>query len=110
MKLLFDQNLSHKLARRLGDFAPGSAHVRDAGLSRASDGEIWEFALREGFAIVTKDSDFPERALVEERFPKVVWIQVGNCSTREIADLLRERAPDFERLESEPELRLLVIR
>ncbi len=110
MKLLFDENLSPKLVEWLADLAPGSTHVGKLALARASDSEIWDVALREGLAIVTKDFDFAERALLEPRPPKIVWLQVGNCSTRAVEALLRERAVDLEQLELDPELRLLVIR
>lgn len=90
MRLLFDQNLSHLLVATLSELHAGSAHVREFGLERADDAEIWSFAIEHGYAIVTKDSDFPERALLEGPPPKVVWIQLGNCSTREIETLLRQ--------------------
>jgi len=44
VKLLFDQNLSHRLCRVLADIFPGSEQVRRAGLDRASDEIIREFA------------------------------------------------------------------
>ncbi|HEY7314960.1 MAG TPA: DUF5615 family PIN-like protein [Gemmataceae bacterium] len=44
MKLLFDQNLSHRLVGQLAAEFPGSAHVRDAGLASASDSVIWAYA------------------------------------------------------------------
>ncbi|HEX2256079.1 MAG TPA: DUF5615 family PIN-like protein [Afifellaceae bacterium] len=31
MRLLLDQNLSHRLARHVADIYPGSQHVRDSG-------------------------------------------------------------------------------
>jgi predicted nuclease of predicted toxin-antitoxin system len=37
VKLLFDENLSARLARDLADLHPGSAHVQDAGLTGAAD-------------------------------------------------------------------------
>ncbi len=40
MKLLFDQNLSYKLADQLSTDFPGSAHIREFGLANASDREI----------------------------------------------------------------------
>jgi predicted nuclease of predicted toxin-antitoxin system len=46
MKLLFDQNLSHKLVDRLADVFPDSLHVRDIGMKSASDPAIVEQALR----------------------------------------------------------------
>ena len=58
MKLLFDQNLSPQLAARLSDVFPGSLHVRELGLERAPDKEVWRAALERGLVIVTRDSDF----------------------------------------------------
>ena len=37
MKLLFDQNLSHRLVGQLAAEFPDSAHVRDVGLAAADD-------------------------------------------------------------------------
>ena len=45
MKLLFDANLSPKLVGRLAQLFPGSVHVFDTGLARAtSDEKIWKYA------------------------------------------------------------------
>lgn len=57
MKLLFDQNLSPKLVGHLADLYPGSNHVYHLGIDLAPDNEMREYARREGFVIVTKDSD-----------------------------------------------------
>ena len=62
MKLLFDQNLSHRLPVRLGDLFPDSAHVRAAGLEQADDRQIWEYAKANGYGIVSQDVDFAERS------------------------------------------------
>ena len=67
MKLLFDQNLSPRLARSLADIYPESVHVREIGLRDASDDEIWEYAKNNGFAIVSKDSDFQQRSVALTR-------------------------------------------
>jgi predicted nuclease of predicted toxin-antitoxin system len=56
MKLLFDQNISHRLVRRLADIYPDSIHVREVGLRDAGDAEIWEYARLKGFTIVSKHS------------------------------------------------------
>jgi predicted nuclease of predicted toxin-antitoxin system len=58
MTLLFDQNLSPKLVKRLADLFPGSSHMQLEGLDRASDDQIWDHARLNGFAIVTKDADY----------------------------------------------------
>jgi predicted nuclease of predicted toxin-antitoxin system len=38
MRLLFDQNLSRKLVKRLADIFPDSSHVQLHGLPEADDG------------------------------------------------------------------------
>ncbi len=78
MKLLFDENLSFRLARELAYVYPESAHVRDVGLLGAEDRRIWEHAVEHGFILVSKDTDFYQRSLVHGSPPKVVWLRVGN--------------------------------
>ena len=89
MKLLFDENLSHKLARRLADLFPDSAHVRDVGLKATDDPLVWDYARDNDFMIVSKDADMHDLSLVFGNPPKVVWIRLGNCSTRQVEELLR---------------------
>ena len=64
MKLLFDQNLSPRLVRRLADIYADSIHVREIGLRDADDSAIWDYAKLNGFVIVSKDSDFQQRSLL----------------------------------------------
>jgi predicted nuclease of predicted toxin-antitoxin system len=90
MKLLFDENLSHKLVALLSDIFPDSVHVRDIGLKRANDSEIWEYAKNMELSIVSKDSDMHQRSSVFGHPPKIIWIKLGNCSTDEVEKLLRK--------------------
>ena len=64
MKLLFDQNLSPRLARVLADIYPESVHVREIQMRDATDTQIWEHAKTHDFVIVSKDSDFQSRSLL----------------------------------------------
>lgn len=89
MKLLFDQNLSRLLVRRLAADFPGSAHVAERELDTGTDREIWEYAGQHGFVIVSKDSDFRQLALLFGCPPHVVWLNIGNASTDAIEELLR---------------------
>lgn len=89
MKLLFDENLSHKLARLLTDIFPDSTHVRDVGMKAADDPLVWEYARDNGLMIVSKDSDMHQRSFVFGQPPKVVWVRLGNCSTSDVERLLR---------------------
>lgn len=88
MKLLFDQNLSHRLKELLDNAFPGSIHVKDIEMETSSDTIIWDYAQHEGYTIVSKDSDFHQRSFVLGHPPKVIWIQRGNCSTDEIYNII----------------------
>lgn len=92
MKLLFDHNLSHKLAARLADVFPGSTQTRLLDFSRANDPEIWFYARTNDFVIVTKDNDFAELAVLRGAPPKVVWLRIGNCRSAAVERLLRSHA------------------
>ena len=102
MKLLFDQNLSPRLVRRLVDLFPESAHVTDVGLDRADDDAIWVFARDERYAIVTKDSDFDDMSVLRGFPPKIIWIRLGNCTSHQIEALLRAHAETIASFESDP--------
>ena len=95
MKLLFDQNLSHRLPDRLADLFPGSTQVRLIGLDRASDVKVWEHAAREGHAIATRDVDLAEMATLRGAPPLVVWLRGGNSSTATVEAALRARHRDI---------------
>lgn len=81
MKLLFDENVSPRLVAALMHDYPGSAHVRDVELRGAADARIWSYAHAQGFAIVSKDTDFRDRSFLEGAPPQVVWLDVGNAAT-----------------------------
>ena len=102
MKLLFDQNLSHKLVEQLAAEFPGSAHVRDCGMARASDAQVWSHAAAGGFTIVSKDVDFQQRALLMGYPPKVIWVRLGNCLTATVAMLLRSQLGALHAFEADP--------
>jgi predicted nuclease of predicted toxin-antitoxin system len=109
VKLLFDENLSPRLAHLLDEEYPGSAHVRYVGLLGATDAEIWEYARANGFVIVTKDTDFRERSAVEGAPPKVIWLAVGNAGTMAIAFLLRQEHQRVQVFDAETETSILIV-
>ena len=77
MKLLLDEDLSPRLVDSIGGMYPGSEHVHNLRLGGSDDSEVWDRAKRDGFAIVSKDSDFAERSVLESDSPKVIWIRLG---------------------------------
>jgi predicted nuclease of predicted toxin-antitoxin system len=109
MKLLFDQNLSPKLVSRLSDLFPGSDHVQSAALDCAHDDLIWEHARLNGFAIVTKDEDYNNLSVLRGSPPKVIWLQIGNCTTAQVEAGFRSRFADIAAFEIDPSVGTLVL-
>ena len=71
MKLLLDENLSRRIIPFLQSAYPESSQVTLLGMETATDDEIWRYAKNNGFVIVTRDSDFHERSLIEGHRRKV---------------------------------------
>lgn len=109
MKLLLDQNLSHRLVAALQSEFPGSTHVRELNLELADDAAIWEFARAHGYTIVSKDADFHQRSFVYGQPPKVVWLRVGNCTTEQVAATLRRRVEDLLAFAQDGESTFLIV-
>lgn len=59
------------------------------GLECATDIDVWSYARRDGFTIVTKDSNFNDLIVLRGYPPKIVWLRLGNCTTRQIESTLR---------------------
>jgi len=109
VKLLFDQNLSHKLVPRLADVYPDSVHVRDVGLDESPDDSVWEYAKSNDLVIVSKDSDFHQRSLLDGHPPKIVWLRLGNTTTAAIEQLLRARSREIADFVSDEEASFLAL-
>lgn len=90
MKLLFDQNTSSRVVKGLETIFPMAKQIRELNLEHSTDREIWEYAKREGYTIVTFDSDFYDLTLVLGIPPKVIWLRCGNTSTNHLIKILKE--------------------
>jgi predicted nuclease of predicted toxin-antitoxin system len=91
LKLLFDQNISPKIVKQLEDIFPEAKQVRHLGLENASDIQIFEFAKKNGYAVVTFDSDFVDLNIIKGFPPKIVWLKTGNLTTKAISELIRKK-------------------
>lgn len=110
MKLLLDQNVSPRLAQRLADIFPNSAHVETLGLGTASDNAIWEFARSNEFTIVSKDGDFSRHSLLHGWPPKFLWLMLGNCTTSDIEQAIRSAGPAVAEFAADATTGTLIIR
>ena len=93
MKLLFDENISYRILKRLEEVFPDSKQ-------QFKDYQIFELALKEDFCIVSFDEDFFELQLLRGFPPKLIWLRFGNSSTERIANRLigiRNQLDDFSK-------------
>jgi predicted nuclease of predicted toxin-antitoxin system len=109
MKLLLDQNLSYKLVQALADIYPDCQHVRNIGLKTADDSIIWLYAKNNGYIIVSKDSDFHQRSFVWGYPPKVIWLKLGNCSTKMVENILRKHVDSIRKFDSDDTASFLIL-
>lgn len=109
MKLLLDENLSHRLVESLSELFPDIAHINQFELQEASDINIWNFAIENNFIIVSKDSDFHQMSFLLGPPPKVIWIQRGNCSTKDIQGILTKNHSKIEQFERDAQAAFLIL-
>ncbi|MCK5823365.1 MAG: DUF5615 family PIN-like protein [Bacteroidales bacterium] len=91
MKLLFDQNISFRLIKLISDFYPNAKQVRELGLENATDNEIFEYAKKNDYAIVSFDSDFCDLNIMRGFLPKIIWIRTGNTTTKNLEIILKNK-------------------
>jgi predicted nuclease of predicted toxin-antitoxin system len=91
LKLLFDNNLSVRIIQAVDNFFPGSKHVADLQVNQFTDRQIFEFAGKNEFTVITKDKDFYHLVNTLGPPPKIVWIAVGNCSNQQAIDTVVKR-------------------
>lgn len=49
-----------------------------------TDTEIWNYALKNDFVILTRDTDFYHRIITASEFPKVVYFDLGNVTLKQL--------------------------
>lgn len=104
MRFLFDQNISHRILKKLPEEFSDSTSVKQAGLINATDRQVWEFAKKNEYIIVTQDSDFNDLNSLFGFPPKIIWIRSGNLKTKEILNILIDHVGDIEKFVSDDKL------
>lgn len=91
MKLLIDQNPSHRLVKPLQAQFPGTEQVRRLGLTNNRDTSIWDYARQHDFVILTQDEDFFDLSSLRGAPPKVLLLRTGNLPSAEVVTLLQSQ-------------------
>jgi len=89
MNLLFDQNISFRLIKKINDIFPNSKQVKELGLENATDIEIFNYAKKNDYSIVTFDADFCDLSIINGFPPKIIWIRTGNITTKNLELIIR---------------------
>jgi predicted nuclease of predicted toxin-antitoxin system len=97
MKFLFDQNISFRILKLLPERFADSSHVKKEGLINFQDKHIWEFAKKNGFIIVTQDSDFNELNSLFGFPPKIIWVRSGNLKTKLLLEILIQSESEIQK-------------
>lgn len=92
MKLLFDQNISYRILKKLSSYFPKSAQIKRLGLDGSTDRQIWYYAKSKGYTIVTYDGDFCDIAALKGSPPKIIWLRIGNVDTTTMSKLLIKKS------------------
>jgi predicted nuclease of predicted toxin-antitoxin system len=87
-----DNHLSPKLAAWIAsEFGEACVQVRDLGMARASDRDIFAAAKAGASTLVTKDRDFAELVSRLGPPPAIILLSCGNTSTVYLRTMLREQ-------------------
>jgi predicted nuclease of predicted toxin-antitoxin system len=94
-----DNHLSPALARWIElEFAGPCVQVRDLGLARAADRELFDAARLRATSLVTKDRDFAELVAWLGPPPGIILLSCGNTSTAYLRDMMRNQLAEAPRL------------
>lgn len=69
-------------------------HLKDIN-EEWTDEEVWNYAMENNLTIITKDSDFSRRIILNNPPPKVIHIRLGNLKQRELYLTLSEMWNDI---------------
>lgn len=61
-----------------------------------SDSDIWNYARKNAYTIVTKDADFSHRIIVSKPPPKIIHLKIGNLKLRDLKTFIEENWRDIQ--------------
>jgi predicted nuclease of predicted toxin-antitoxin system len=107
VRFLVDMSVDVRVAGWLREQGHETTHLRDQGLHRMPNGEIFEKALREDRVVLTSDLDFGEIAVaLKSASGKVVLLRLQNSRA---ANVIRRLASVLPRVEADLDAGAVVI-
>ena len=89
MRFLADMGVDIRVVRWLRENGHDAVHLRDQGLHRLPNGEIFEKAISEGRIVLTFDLDFGEIAAASKGRPvQVIVLRLRNTRAPHVIDRL----------------------
>lgn len=70
---------------------------------------VWNYAKENDLMIVSKDADMHDLSLLFGNPPKVIWLRLGNCSTLQVENLLRQNMEAIKVFYEDENLSLLAL-
>lgn len=103
MKFLCDVHISLKLVNHLKSLGLEAVHVNEI-LDKwnTTDNKICEFADKNDFIVITKDSDFRNSFYIKKSPKKLIKINLGNISNIELIQIISENLNHIETLNKQP--------
>lgn len=88
MKFLCDVHISYKISNHLNSLGFETLHVNEI-LDKwyTKDEKICEYADSNDLIVITKDSDFRDSFFVKNTPKKLIKINLGNISNKELIDI-----------------------
>jgi predicted nuclease of predicted toxin-antitoxin system len=66
-------------------------------LDEASDFEIWDYAAKGGWIVVSKDEDFLHLANRPGDAGRLLWVRIGNCRKQTLLKAFESELPEIVR-------------
>jgi len=100
MKFLCDVHISYKLTKYLESLGYESIHVNEI-LEKwhTADNQICDYADKNDFIVITKDSDFRNSFYINKTPKKLIKFNLGNISNIQMIDVLSKNLAAIEKLD-----------